>query len=190
MKLSATPRVVCISDPGFGGRSYPYAFGCVPRLLEKICINVFNINSATATSESFRKDIEKSNPELIFGFIQNPNQVMKISGYLNEYHPVAAINWYLEDPNAVFGTEGNDFNMIEASGSFDMWFSQDSKMIPFWKTKAEEHIILIDDARCFVGKNGYPTIEQVKEYIIERRADWIFDVKDDIIRTHQNYEPR
>ncbi len=136
MKLSATPRVVCISDPDFGVHSYPYAFGCVPKLLEKICSNVFHINPTTATLESFRKDIKNSKPELIFGFIQNPAQVMKIAGFLNEYHPTAAINWYLEDPNAVFGTEEYNFNTIEASGSFDFWFSQDSRMTPFWKTKA------------------------------------------------------
>jgi len=54
--------------------------------------------------------------------------------------------------------------------------------------KAKDHTILIDDARFFVGKGGYPTIEQVKRYILKQHPDWIFEVENDIIRTHRNYE--
>ena len=157
MKLSITPRVVCISDPAFGSRAYPYAFGCVPATLEKTGMNVFHINSATATLESFRRDIEEFKPELIFGFIQNARQVMKIAGFLNEYHPAAVINWYLEDPNLILDPDDPGINIIEASASFDMWFSQDSKMIPFWKTRAAFMPPAFDDSiyqdygldRCF-----------------------------------------
>jgi hypothetical protein len=45
-------------------------------------------------------------------------------------------------------------------------------------------VILIDDARCFDGTNGYPTIEAVREMILYERPDWIFEVRDDIIRAH------
>jgi len=52
--------------------------------------------------------------------------------------------------------------------------------------KAVEHVILIDDARCFTGENDYPTIEGLKSFILDKWPDWIYEVKDDIIRTYSN----
>ena len=49
---------------------------------------------------------------------------------------------------------------------------------------ATEHVILIDDARCFIGENDYPTIERLERFIRNVCPDWVFEVKDDIIRTH------
>ncbi len=49
---------------------------------------------------------------------------------------------------------------------------------------APKHIILIDDARCFVGKNDYPTLESLEKYIHSVYSDWSFTVENDIIRTH------
>lgn len=48
----------------------------------------------------------------------------------------------------------------------------------------QDYVILIDDARHFVGRNDYPTIEQLKERALQRHPDWNFEVKDDIIRIH------
>ena len=48
-----------------------------------------------------------------------------------------------------------------------------------------EHVILIDDAREFVGRNGYPTIEKLQNLTFERHPSWVFEVKDDIIRIHK-----
>jgi hypothetical protein len=44
------------------------------------------------------------------------------------------------------------------------------------------HVILIDDARCFVGRGGYPTIPELREYLRERRPDWSMDLRHDVIR--------
>lgn len=44
------------------------------------------------------------------------------------------------------------------------------------------HIILIDDARCFIGKGDYPTIDGIKEYIKDKNSEYQVNVKDDIIR--------
>ena len=96
---------------------------------------VFHLDPATATLDSFREDIKKFKPDLLFGFIQNPQQLAKVVGFLSEYHPVPAINWSLEDPNFVV-QPGSDYTMIDASAGFDMWFCNDSKMVPFWRTKA------------------------------------------------------
>lgn len=51
---------------------------------------------------------------------------------------------------------------------------------------AEEHVILIDDARDFTGKNGYPTLEEIKQMILKVLPKWVFEVKDDIIRAHSS----
>ncbi|MBL7743843.1 MAG: hypothetical protein JNN00_10255 [Chitinophagaceae bacterium] len=44
------------------------------------------------------------------------------------------------------------------------------------------HIILIDDARCFVGEHGYPTIEEMKELTKKDFPGYDFSVDEDIIR--------
>jgi len=49
---------------------------------------------------------------------------------------------------------------------------------------AGKHILLIDDARCFTGQNDYPALGSLETLIKENHPDWIFEVKDDIIRAH------
>lgn len=52
----------------------------------------------------------------------------------------------------------------------------------------KNHVILIDDARCFIGQNNvlrdYPTIQQLHAYVKSKRPELQFWVKDDIIRIH------
>jgi len=49
-------------------------------------------------------------------------------------------------------------------------------------TRNLPHVILIDDARFFIGKQDYPTIEELQHYFINRNMNHSFEVKDDIIR--------
>ncbi len=49
-----------------------------------------------------------------------------------------------------------------------------------------DHVILIDDARLFVGRDDYPTLEELKKIILEKRPSWRWEVKDDIIRVHSD----
>ncbi len=51
--------------------------------------------------------------------------------------------------------------------------------------KIDNHVILIDDARCFNGENDYPTIEYLKKFIQQIRPELKFSVMDDIIRIHK-----
>jgi len=47
------------------------------------------------------------------------------------------------------------------------------------------HVILIDDARCFNGQNDYPSIEEVKELITNQYPDYVTNIMDDIIRVYK-----
>jgi hypothetical protein len=46
----------------------------------------------------------------------------------------------------------------------------------------QNHVILIDDARDFTGKGGYPTVPQLREYLMEKRPNFNMEVRHDIIR--------
>ncbi len=44
------------------------------------------------------------------------------------------------------------------------------------------HVLLIDDARLFIGKGDYPTIEELEKYILDKNDQYKLEVKHDIIR--------
>jgi hypothetical protein len=48
--------------------------------------------------------------------------------------------------------------------------------------KVKDHIILIDDARCFNGEHDYPAIKTIKNFISKHLPSHTFEVKNDIIR--------
>jgi hypothetical protein len=48
-----------------------------------------------------------------------------------------------------------------------------------------EHVILIDDARCFTGHNAYPTLEELGQIVANRDLNRICEVRDDIVRIHK-----
>jgi len=43
-------------------------------------------------------------------------------------------------------------------------------------------VVLIDDARCFTGRDGYPTISELQGLLQRRRREWSLEVRDDILR--------
>lgn len=50
------------------------------------------------------------------------------------------------------------------------------------KNNEPGHILLIDDARCFIGQADYPTMEELTQYIRNFNSGYNIVVKDDIIR--------
>jgi len=172
MKLSSRPKILYIADPNFCN-PYPSPLAGIPNALEAMDLEVHYLNPAKATPESFRLEIDRFKPELLFGVIQYPDKVAKMAGFLEEYHPVAAINWNLEDPNGIIGSKEDSRSLLELSSSFDMWFGIDSKMVPFWHTQAEyvppafDEFIFHDDGveRCYdvsyIGHLGHGDITQM-----------------------------
>lgn len=52
------------------------------------------------------------------------------------------------------------------------------------KNPIKGHVILIDDASDFNGKEGYPTLRNVQTFIKRRKPGWNMYVQDNIIRIH------
>ena len=44
------------------------------------------------------------------------------------------------------------------------------------------HVVLIDDARCFDGTNGYPTLDEVAAYVRDSRKPYRVNVEYDVVR--------
>jgi hypothetical protein len=51
----------------------------------------------------------------------------------------------------------------------------------YFSHKIKDHVILIDDARCFIGKDNYPTLQELKEFTSKNWPNSTFNVEDDII---------
>jgi hypothetical protein len=51
-------------------------------------------------------------------------------------------------------------------------------------------VLLIDDARSYTGKNDYPDLNSLEKFILDIRPDWVFEIKDDIIRSHAKESPQ
>lgn len=51
-----------------------------------------------------------------------------------------------------------------------------------FKNRKFNDILLIDDARCFIGVGDYPTIDQLTAYIKNKNSKYNVEVKHDIIR--------
>ena len=52
------------------------------------------------------------------------------------------------------------------------------------------HVILIDDARLFVGEDDYPTVDEVREFVLSRRPHYEFELESDIMRIAPSREKR
>lgn len=72
---------------------------------------------------------------------------------------------------------------ITAKGEFETPIMQELNYI--LNSSKYNHVILIDDARLFIGKKDYPTLKELKKLISKKRPNYYFIVKKDIIRIHK-----
>ena len=75
---------------------------------------------------------------------------------------------------------------ITAKGELETPIAQELKSILTQSIK--NHVILIDDARCFTGQNDYPTIKELKKIVFNINPELIFEIKNDVIRIHPRIE--
>lgn len=85
----------------------------------------------------------------------------------------------LIDKPAIFWLDGHYSAGITAKGDKECPIFEELDAI--FNGKKLDHILLIDDARCFVGENDYPTIENLKKYISAKNSNYKMEVKNDVI---------
>ncbi|PJC68198.1 hypothetical protein CO015_04855 [candidate division WWE3 bacterium CG_4_8_14_3_um_filter_42_11] len=83
------------------------------------------------------------------------------------------------DKPAIFWLDGHYSGGITAKGKKETPICEELKAI---FKKNYNHIILIDDARLFIGENDYPTIVELSRFIKQRNSEYNIEVKEDIIR--------
>ena len=80
----------------------------------------------------------------------------------------------------LFWLDGHYSEGITARGDKDTPIKEELAAILSHGIK--QHVILIDDARCFNGENQYPTIKELTEEVINRGIYQSIAIADDIIR--------
>ena len=48
--------------------------------------------------------------------------------------------------------------------------------------EVKHHVILVDDARCFNGTKGYPTIDELKALITQNGPSYDLSIANDVIQ--------
>jgi hypothetical protein len=81
---------------------------------------------------------------------------------------------------AIFWLDGHYSGGMTAKGDKACPVFEELEAI--FSNKNLDHIILIDDARCFIGMGDYPTIDALTKFVKEKNPDYRFEIKDDIIR--------
>ena len=81
---------------------------------------------------------------------------------------------------AIFWLDGHYSEGITAKGCTECPIFEELDAI--FDKKKINHILLIDDARCFNGKSDYPSIEKISAYISNKNVNYNIEVKNDTIR--------
>ncbi len=80
----------------------------------------------------------------------------------------------------IFWLDGHYSAGITAKGDKDCPIFEELDAI--FRSGNLNHILLIDDARCFNGKGDYPTVQELKNFIQAKNGNYQMEVKSDIIR--------
>jgi hypothetical protein len=85
------------------------------------------------------------------------------------------------DAPAIFWLDGHYSAGITAKGEKDCPIFEELEAI-FNASKYHAHVLLIDDARLFIGKSDYPTIDTLLAFIKNRNNLYQLEIKNDVIR--------
>lgn len=85
---------------------------------------------------------------------------------------------------AIFWLDGHYSGGDTARGEQDTPVNDELRAI--FKSGAPDHIVLIDDARCFGTDPSYPSIQYLRELVQTLRPGWNFEVAGDSIRIFPN----
>jgi hypothetical protein len=85
----------------------------------------------------------------------------------------------LKEP-AIFWLDGHYSAGITAKGEKECPIFEELNAI--FNGRKLNHILLIDDARCFTGEGDYPRVDKLSEFVKERNERYQVEVKHDIIR--------
>ena len=80
----------------------------------------------------------------------------------------------------IFWLDGHYSEGVTASGETKCPIFQELDAI--FNRNEFNHILLIDDARCFDGEGDYPSISQLIEYVQRKNENYQVEIKNDIIR--------
>lgn len=80
----------------------------------------------------------------------------------------------------LFWLDAHYSGAITAKGALNTPITEEVKSI--LKHKVKGHVILIDDASLFIGKNNYPTIKELKDSIFKKCPQAIIKIENNIIQ--------
>jgi len=82
----------------------------------------------------------------------------------------------------LFWLDAHDSSGLTAKGDAVTPIIEELKVI--FSHKIKNHVVLIDDASGFNGKNNYPSLETLEGIISDRNPDYVLEVRDDIVRIY------
>ena len=108
---------------------------------------------------------------------RNDKNVLIVQGDSGKELPKILLD--INEP-AIFWLDGHYSAGVTAKGDKECPIFEELNSI--FNSKKFNHILLIDDARCFIGEGDYPTIDELTEYVRSKNEKYKVEVKHDIIR--------
>jgi hypothetical protein len=83
------------------------------------------------------------------------------------------------DAPAIFWLDGHYSGGLTAKGEKECPVFEE--LTPIFSSPFQ-HLIFIDDARLFIGKNDYPTVEEMKDFVKSHKRSYNLSIENDCIR--------
>ena len=80
---------------------------------------------------------------------------------------------------AIFWLDGHYSGGLTAKGEKECPVYEE---LTYIFSSPHQHLVFVDDARLFIGKNDYPTLEEMKEFVTLHKPGYQFSVENDCIR--------